>query len=183
MTDQFTALRSRPLTVADLESMPDDGRRYELIDGMLLVNPSPTHAHQRMLFRLGMALHAACPPELEVVIAPFDVQSATDSVVQPDVLVARRSDIGERNLTVAPLMAAEVLSRSTSLYDRNLKKAHYARIGVSSYWLLDPSVPGAIEVFTLDAGSYRLVAAAVGEEQIDVEAPYPVTLSPAALLA
>ncbi len=183
MSDQIAVLRSHPMTVADLESMPNDGRRYELIDGMLFVSPAPTHLHQRMAFRLGVALDAACPADLEVLMAPFDVQSAPDSVVQPDVLVARRKDITDKNLPVAPLLAVEVLSASSWLYDRHLKKALYARIGVASYWLLDPAAPGAIEIHELEAGgTYRLVGAASGDDVVTVGSPFPFSVCPARLL-
>ncbi|MGQ0631156.1 MAG: Uma2 family endonuclease [Sporichthyaceae bacterium] len=184
MTDRLGFAPRGPLTVGDLEAMPDDGRRYELIDGMLFVSLSPVSVHQRMSFRLAVLLDAACPPKLEVFMAPLDVQTAADSVVQPDVLVARVDDIREKNLPVAPLLAAEVLSPSTRLYDRNTKKAHHERMGAASYWLLDPSGDGAIEGWELDDGGiYRLFAAAEGEATVTVERPFPLTICPAHLLA
>lgn len=185
MTDQLGVAEGRPFTVADLETMPDDGRKYEVIDGMLFVSPSPIHLHQRMAFRLAMALDAGCPSDLEVVIAPFNVQAAPDTVVQPDVLVARQSDFSHakaKSLTVAPLLTAEVLSRSTHLYDRNIKMAHYATLGVPSYWLLSPGEPGKIEIFELADGDYRLTAVAEGEESVAVERPFPITVCPARLI-
>ena len=78
---------------------------------------------------------------------------------------------------------AEVASRSTRLHDRNTKKAHYERLGVSTYWLLDPEGPGGLEVLELDAaGRYVTVAEAVGDETVERERPFPVTVSPARLL-
>ncbi|MGH3899027.1 MAG: Uma2 family endonuclease [Pseudonocardiaceae bacterium] len=77
-------------TVEDLERMPDDGLRYELLDGMLLVSPAPGVWHQEVAFALARALHAACPPELHVVIAPFEWRGSRRTALQPDVLVARR---------------------------------------------------------------------------------------------
>ena len=71
--------------------------------------------------------------------------------MQPDVIVTRFTDLTPKNLPVAPSLAVEVLSRSTRLVDRNLKKAHYERIGVPSFWILDPAEPGALIVFELDA--------------------------------
>jgi len=70
---------------------------------------------------LYLQLRASCPADLRVLIAPFAVRSAFDSEVQPDVLVTRYADLTPKNLPVAPLLAVEVLSRSTSLVDRNLK--------------------------------------------------------------
>ena len=119
--------------VDELERMPDDGNRYELIDGMLLVSPAPSWEHQEVGLSLFLQLRAGCPPDLRALAAPFAVQTALDSEVQPDVIVARYVDFRSRNLPVAPLLAVEVLSHSTRLKDRNLKKAHYERIGVASY--------------------------------------------------
>lgn len=85
--------------------------------------------------------------------APFALRTARDSEVQPDVLVTRYGDLTEKNLPVAPLLVIETLSPSTALYDRNTKKAHYERMGVPSYWLLDPTEPGALTVFELRDGA------------------------------
>ena len=87
--------------------MPDDGNRYELIDGMLHVSPSPVPRHQIVLGELFVRLHAACPPDLLVMVAPMDVQPDRDNSLQPDVLVARPGDFGPKNLPVAPLLAVE----------------------------------------------------------------------------
>ena len=173
----------RPFTVDDLEAMPDDGNRYELIDGMLLVSPAPNWAHQEMSFAVGVQLRELCPRDLRVLVAPFAVQTAFDSEVQPDVLVARYVDLRPKNLPVAPLLAVEVLSRSTRLKDRNLKKAHYERIGVASYWLLEPGEPGELTAFELDAdGRYRQVAQVEGDLEFTTTRPFPITVVPARLL-
>jgi Uma2 family endonuclease len=172
----------RPFTVDDLEGMPDDGNRYELIDGMLLVSPAPGWEHQEMGFALGVQLRALCPSDMRALMAPFAVQTAFDSEVQPDVIVARYVDFRSKNLPVAPLLAVEVLSHSTRLKDRNLKKAHYERIGVDSYWILDPVEPGALEAFELDGGVYRQVAHVEGDEGFRATRPFPVTVVPARLL-
>ncbi len=105
-----TLPRSRPLTRADLDAMPDDGHRYELIDGALIVTPAPGLPHQRAVGELYVLLRSACPPELEVLLAPFDVALADDTVMQPDLLVARRRDLTMRDLPTAPVLAVEVLS-------------------------------------------------------------------------
>jgi Uma2 family endonuclease len=81
----------RPLTRADLQVLPDDGHRYELVDGTLVVSPAPRLPHQRMVGNLYMALRAACPPHLEVVLAPFAVALADDTELQPDLLVSARA--------------------------------------------------------------------------------------------
>jgi Uma2 family endonuclease len=110
-----TAPDNRPFTVADLEGMPDDGKRYELIDGMLFVVPVPGWAHQEMTFSAFKLLREPCPRELRVIGGPFAVRTADDCEVQPDVLVARFVDIRSENLPVAPLLVVETMSRSTAL--------------------------------------------------------------------
>ena len=88
----------RPLTRADLAHLPDDGHRYELIDGSLIVSPAPRHGHQTVVGNLYVLLRAACPPELQVILAPFAVALADDTEVQPDLLVAPRAQFTEREL-------------------------------------------------------------------------------------
>lgn len=173
---------SRPYTVDDLDAMPDDGRRRELIDGMLFVTPAPGWSHQEMGLALYRRLHLLCPPELHVLAAPFGVRTSLHDEVEPDVLVCRYSDLTEKNLPVAPVMVAEVASPSTRLHDRNTKQAHYARLGVPSYWVLDPRAPGELEVLELVDGRYRPRARAIGDDTVTVERPFAVAVSPARLL-
>jgi Uma2 family endonuclease len=183
MTTQASIPHGRPFTVADLEAMPDDGNRYELIDGMLVVSPAPIWAHQEMCAAAFIELRLACPRHLRVVIAPFALRTADDSEVRPDILVGRFADLqGAKRLTVAPLLAVETLSRSTRLHDGNTKKAFYERIGVPSYWLLDPTEPGSLTVFALRDGTYEQVAHVEGDEAYTAVEPFPVTMVPARLL-
>jgi Uma2 family endonuclease len=183
MTEPIGLAEGRPFTVHDLEAMPDDGRRYEIIDGMLLVTPAPGWSHQEMSAALYVTLRAACPAALRVLLAPFAVRTAPTNEVQPDVLVARYDDLTEACLPVAPVLAAETLSRSTQLNDRNTKKAHYERLGVPSYWLLNPVQPGGLEVHELDEqGRYQLMAKVTGDEVFVAHRPFPVQICPARLL-
>ena len=98
----------RELTADDLEHAPDDGWRYELIDGLLVVSPAPIVIHQRAVTRLILALGPAVPAEYELFVAPFDVRLSSDTVIQPDVVIARRSDLTAKNLPAAPVLATEV---------------------------------------------------------------------------
>jgi Uma2 family endonuclease len=183
MTSQQASIPTgRPFTVDDLEGMPDDGNRYEIIDGMLIVSPAPSWEHQEMGLTAYTVMRATCPRDMRVLAAPFAVQTAFDNEVQPDVLVARFTDLTSRNLPVPPLMAAEVLSRSTQLHDGNTKKAHYERMGVPTYWLLDPTEPGSLTVFEHTGRGYEQVAHVVGDEEYVAERPFPVTVVPARLL-
>jgi Uma2 family endonuclease len=99
----------RPLTRHDLHDLPDDGHRYELLDGMLLVSPSPTHRHQRAASRLVLLLGNACPADRELLFAPFDVVLADDTVLQPDILVASARDLEDERLPLVPHLVVEVL--------------------------------------------------------------------------
>jgi Uma2 family endonuclease len=175
-----TLPRGRALTVADLESMPDDGHRYELIDGTLVVTPAPSLRHQRASGELFYLLRQACPEELQLLAAPFDVVLGDDTGVQPDLLVARHEDFTDKNLPAAPLLAVEILSPSTRLVDLNLKKATYERAGVASYWVVDPDEP-RLQVFELREGAYVEVADVLGDEPWTARAPYAVTVAPSRL--
>lgn len=89
--DTMTTLRAATrYTRVDLDAMPDDGRRHELIDGVLVVTPAPSVRHQEVLASLHLVLARACPPALGLFLAPLDVAIADDTVMQPDLLVATR---------------------------------------------------------------------------------------------
>lgn len=181
-TSSHGIAHGRPFTVADLEAMPDDGNRYELIDGMLFVSPAPLIRHQKMLMQLAVRLDAACPEGLHVLPAPLSFRPSDSTELQPDVLVAREKDFTEKLLPVAPLLAVEVLSPSTTLYDLNTKKAVYERLGVASYWVLDPKEP-ALVAFELDGdGRYDLLAEVKDDDTFHAVRPFPVQIVPVALL-
>lgn len=173
--------RGRSLTRDDLEQMPDDGHRYELIDGLLIVSPAPRLKHQDAVGNLYLALRAACPRRLKVILAPFDVALSDDTAIQPDVIVARRSDVTERDLPVAPVLAIEVLSPSTRGYDLLLKKERLQRAGCQHYWVIDPDGP-AITAWALRDGAYAQVASASGDQEFRATEPCPITLIPSALI-
>ncbi len=172
---------SRPLTRADLEDLPDDGHRYELIDGVLLVSPGPQLPHQDVVGNLYLLLRAACPADLKVVLAPFAVALSDDTELQPDLLVARRDQFTRRELPGAPLLAIEVLSPSTRRFDLLLKRDRLQQAGCPSYWLIDPDEPSAI-VLELRDGTYEQVAHVHGSDGYDATLPFPVRLVPTELL-
>lgn len=180
--DAVTTLPTgRALTRADLDALPDDGWRHELIDGALIMTPAPSTRHQAVLGQLHVLLQASCPPDLRVLFAPFDVALAEDTVVQPDLLVARRDAFTARDLPDAPLLAVEVLSPSTRRIDLHLKRARYEAAGCPSYWVVDPVEP-SVTVWELREGAYVQAAHAVAGEGISVALPYPVEIRPADLL-
>lgn len=182
MTAVTTLPFGRPLTRADLELMPEDGHRYELIDGALIVSPGPRNQHQKAVLRMAILLDAACPRELQVQIAPFAVGLAEDTEVQPDVLVARRADFTEVDLPVAPLLAVEVLSPSTKRVDQLLKRDRYQAAGIQSYWIVDPDEPSVTVLELNPQGVYVEASRSSGGERIAIAAPYALELSAAELL-
>jgi Uma2 family endonuclease len=171
----------RAFTRADFDAMPDDGNRYELIDGALIVTPAPSWRHQSAVVNLTVRLKSICPPDMRVFVAPLDVIYADDTVVQPDVLVVRRSDLGEHNLEGHPVLAVEVLSPSTRHLDLAFKRARYEVAGCPSYWVIDPLEPSLV-CWELRDGRYVEVARATGAEPITLTMPFPTTLAPADLI-
>ncbi len=134
----------RPLTYDDLVQMPDDGQRYEIIDGELIVSPAAIANHQRVLKRLVRVFDdfANATGSGEVFFAPFDVQLGYHDIVEPDLLFIA-SDQGrvpgeQHKFEGAPVLVLEVISPSSRQTDRVRKMALYARSGVLEYWIADP---------------------------------------------
>ncbi len=173
--------RGRDWTVADLADLPDDGLQYELADGVLLVSPAPRPRHQVVVGEMHLLLSAACPSELQVFLAPLDYQPTNRRSFQPDLLVVRRTDVGELNIVAPLLLAVEVLSPSTRSKDLLLKRGMYEQSGVASYWIVDPDEPSVTALELLD-GCYVEVGRVVGDEVLALDLPYPVRLCPRALL-
>jgi Uma2 family endonuclease len=184
VTDVETLPFARPLTRRDLAELvdeePADGHRYELIDGVLIVSPSPVLPHQDVVGNLYLLLRAACPPHLKVVLAPFAVALSDDTEVQPDLLVAPREQFTRTELPGAPLLAVEVLSPSTRRIDLLLKRDRLQQAGAASYWLVDPEEPSVL-VLELRDGAYTERAHVRGDEAYDAVLPFPVRLVPSAL--
>src|SRR6266542_3645228 len=172
--------------VADLERTPDDGRRYELIDGVLIVSAAPGRLHQRVVGRLYRLLDDACPAELEVLMAPFGIVFGDDTELQPDVLVARRADLTDKNLPAPPVLAVEVLSPSTRIIDSHVKRERFEREGTPAFWVVDPVArPDEARLVAWELaedGRYRQVADVLGEAEHKAGLPYPVTVRPADLV-
>lgn len=177
----WPSLPPGPVTRDVLDSMPGDGHRYELIDGILIVSPAPRVPHQRALAGLYRLLYDACPDDLEVLFAPVDVALADDTIMQPDLIVARHSDLTDRDLPVAPVLAVEVLSPSTRRFDLLLKKERLERAACRHYWIVDPDVP-AIRAWTLRDGTYVDAGAAEVDEVLRITDPMSVEIVPAHLV-
>jgi len=170
-----------PFTLAERDALPPDGYRQELLDGCLLVTPAPNTAHQRAVTRLWRLLDAGCPPDLEAFVAPLDVVLGEATALQPDVLVARRRDVGYANVSAAPLLAVEVLSPSTRRVDLTMKRARFERAGTLAYWVFDPDGV-RLRAWDLRDGAYVEVADVRGGEAYEAGVPFAVTVVPASLV-
>ena len=131
-------------TYEDYRTTPED-KRYELLDGDLLMTPAPNLKHQRVQVRLGSRLERFVEERAlgELFFAPCDVVLSDHDVVQPDLLFVSRERghllSGGDAVRGAPDLVAEILSPATADRDRGYKHALYARRGVAEYWLVDPA--------------------------------------------
>lgn len=147
------------LTYKDYQRLPDDGRRYEVLAGELLMSPSPQTLHQRVLLNLGFELHAHVRRRKlgEIFLAPYDVVLTTHDIVSPDLIFvanANRSIVTAKNIRGIPDLLIEIVSPNRPALDTRRKKSTYERCGVPNYWILDPVKQSLIE-YVLADGAYR----------------------------
>lgn len=161
--------------------MPDDGNRYELIGGEIVVSPSPVPRHQVIVSRLFRVLLMSVPEHLEVIGAPLDTVLEVDSVVQPDLLVCRLSGFSARALEEAPLLAVEVLSPSTARRDLTVKRDLYERAGVAAYWVVDPEGP-ALNVWERGVEGYGEPVLVGPDETWPGRTPFAAAVTPSDLV-
>lgn len=145
-------------TYEDYRNAPGD-KRYELLDGDLVMTPAPGRAHQRTSRKLTMLLGGlvTLTDFGEVFAAPFDVVLSNTDVVQPDLLVVshkRAHIVTEENVQGAPDLVVEILSPSTAERDLTFKRSLYAKYGVQEYWLVDTDAR-TITVLSLEGHRYR----------------------------
>ena len=142
----------------------DDDQRHEIIDGNLLMAPSPDMWHQdssRKLFRL-IDRFVTRNKLGEVFYAPFDVVLDSENTVQPDLIFVSTANLGiiqRRAIFGTPDLLVELVSPSSVRRDRYDKKELYARFGVKEYWIGDPANK-SLEILTLEQGRYELHCAA-----------------------
>ncbi|MEO5568199.1 MAG: Uma2 family endonuclease [Gemmatimonadaceae bacterium] len=153
------ALTTHRWTRADLERLPDDGNRYEVIDGDLLVSPAPRPAHERLVMEFGRALDEYCR-RVKGVQASFGrpAMVTATSEVEPDIVVrASVAPPPDRwDDAPVPLLVVEVFSESTRRNDAIRKRAFYLANGVAEYWMVDGD---ARQVRVVDAHGERTESA------------------------
>ena len=156
------------LTYADFVALPDDGNRYEILDGELFVTPSPAPRHQIILANLvGILSPYVRHRDLGIILfAPLDVIFADTSIAEPDLIYLdndRMSLMSQRAIEGPPTLVVEVLSPSTERTDRGRKFSVYARFGVGFYWIIDPA-ERVLEAYRRDGAAFVLAMRASGSD-------------------
>ncbi len=164
--------RQKVWTYNDYLALPDDGKRYEIIKGVLFVGNAPSYDHQYICGEIFAEMRNFVKKNhLGVVItAPFEVHLSQDTrPVQPDVLFIRaeRQPIsGAKFFNDAPDLVVEVILPSSVRVDRHDKFDVYEQSGITEYWLVDPKAR-MVEVYILSGGEYALLGQYLGEEIIE----------------
>jgi Uma2 family endonuclease len=167
----MSPVTSTKWTYEDLLLLPEDGLRHEIIDGEHYVNASPIPRHQRVSYRLVLAIgnYLEEHPLGELFFAPLDIVFSQNDVVEPDLLYIsneRREIITRKNIQGSPDLLIEILSASNRKYDEVTKRALYERTGVDEYWIVDP-VADAIRIFRRNAaGRYKRAAELSGSDTL-----------------
>jgi len=164
-------LPSSGFTYEDYVELPDDGRRYEILDGELEVSPAPVPRHQGVSRNLLFILHGHVQERRlgSVYSAPIDVILAPATVVQPDLVYVasgRESIITERAIEGPPDLVIEILSSWSVGRDRGKKAKLYARFAIRHYWIADPRARLLDLYESADHGRYRLVGRHEGAARV-----------------
>jgi Uma2 family endonuclease len=188
----MTLTTSRPeklhgLTIDEyLELTPDDGHRYQLYNGSLVVSPPPVVGHGRRNYRLDELLRRSCPPGLKVLSFGLGIAlNGHNTCLVPDTLITTEDAFNRDGRLFAPaevLLVAEILSPSNRKVDLEEKPRGYGSAGIPSYWIID-DVSRTLTVLTEPyAKGYRREETIKAGEQWTTGAPFPVTLDPAEIL-
>ena len=153
-------------TYEDYAALPDDGHRYEVIDGVLYLMPGPNPRHQGASARFTsfLLIHVEFAARGRVFAAPLDVLLPRARPAQPDIIVVLNHKlhlITDRGIEGPPDLVVEIASPGTRTHERGRKLTVYATAGVPEYWLAEPA-DGTIEVLALEEGAYRSLGVFTG---------------------
>jgi len=167
------------VTYEDYRALPDDGKRYEVIEGELCVVPAPNVRHQRILFNLTLIIGTFVKERKRgyVFFAPFDVVLSDKNVVQPDLLYVsngRLNILTAAGAMGAPDLAVEVLSEFNRRHDEVTKLRLYESFGVEEYWMVDAATE-SVRVFRRDGA--KLVRALEARESVETPLLPELTIS------
>jgi len=163
---------SKRYTYQEYLALPEEpGYRYEILEGLLVKEPSPNVLHQRVSRRLQRILEDyfwAYDPDGEVFNAPLDVTFQDITVVQPDIFYISKEQkkiVKEARIDGPPTLVVEIQSPSSRRKDRLQKLRIYQNVKVQHYWLVNPEEK-TLECFSLRDGTYALVAAGLDEDTV-----------------
>lgn len=153
-------VKRKKYTYQDYLNLPDDGKRYEVINGELVMAPAPNIFHQTVLINLVNELKNFLKKENvgKMLCAPTDVKLSDSNVVQPDIIfisLESSNIVTENNVAGAPDLIIEILSPGTAYYDLIEKKEIYERFEVKEYWLVDPK-KRRVEIFNNVGQQFKL---------------------------
>jgi Uma2 family endonuclease len=172
-----------PWTIHALSELPDDGNRYEIFDGSLIVSPPPNVSHGAVVYRLRRVLERQAPDGVAV-SNDAGVSRTPTSYFIPDLFVVPETAFGTGGDAFRPadvLLVIEVLSPSNAGRDLVLKRHGYAVAGVPLYWIVDPQRQ-TLTVLELDGEAYREAAVARPGERFATTEPFPLELDLADVL-
>lgn len=178
-----------PYTVYDLVDMPDDGNRYEVIDGQLIVSPSPTGLHQIVVFGITYLLKEAAPLGLSAFPGIAVRCGEDDRGPIPDVVVTTVNPVTAGHIVEASEVRAviEVVSPSTRTTDRRNKPDIYAAAGIDTYWRVETDrfrgqLPGeqlpVVFIYQRDGSEYQLASRCAAGSISHTTVPYPLEFDP-----
>lgn len=167
--DKQPIIREQPATYDDYASLPDDGKRYELADGVLeLMSPAPTPKHQAISNHLQTTLTNSCQAEYIIFASPIDLILSPTEVRQPDIVMVHRGKadiITRRGIEGVPDLVAEILSPHSAKRDKYNKLITYANYQIPEYWIVDPANE-ILEQYMLSDDKYELHAIYEREETV-----------------
>ncbi|MEV0147026.1 MULTISPECIES: Uma2 family endonuclease [unclassified Nonomuraea] len=172
-----------PFTVDDLLKFPDDGNRYELSNGSLLVSPAPLPLHQLVITQIIWILRKTKIAGL-VPLTTVNLRVSDSDYYIPDLAVADIRSVRSGELMLAPRdvkLAVEVVSPSTKDRDRIWKTAAYAAAGIPMYWRVEVGGEPAVYVHELDGETYGPPAVYKAGTMVTLQSPYPISFDPAEL--
>jgi Uma2 family endonuclease len=150
----MTAVKQRKLTVVDYLETPEGPPWFQLIEGALVQDPSPSSTHQTIVLNLALLLgtYLRSSPLGKIFVAPLDVYLSPENVFQPDLIyvsAGRRAIVEHRGLRAAPDLAVEILSPSSAVRDSTQKRRVYGASGTAEYWLINPKTM-SLQIYEFD---------------------------------
>lgn len=163
-------VKEEPATYDMYAAMPDDGHRYEIIDGVMeMMSPGPNPSHQSICRELMHIMLETCKTNYIIFTSPIDVILSQTNVVQPDILMIHRSRshiVSKRGIEGPPDLVVEILSPGSRRRDKRLKMRAYETHGVPEYWIVDPEAR-TLEQYALSSdGGYDLCDVFEGNDKV-----------------